>query len=99
MQDKPQRHTRRTLIGAALTIPVVAAASGCGASQGGGQVAPPAQAISRGTRVAFLPNGNDFFGGPRAQALAPVINAWKQKTGIEIDNMDAPNVAYLDRLQ
>src|SRR5437867_4221024 len=95
----PRRHTRRALAGAfgALAAPAVLAAAGCGSLPTGGGAAAPAAAIPRGTRVKFLANGNDFFGGPRAQAVAPVLQDWKQKTGIEIDQIDNGTATYMDR--
>src|SRR6266508_2002234 len=99
MEANSQRHTRRAWMGAAgaLSVPALAAATGCGGLPTGG--AAPAAAIPRGTRVKFLSNGNDFFGGPRAQAVAPVINDWKQKTGIEVEDTANGTATYMDRLQ
>src|SRR5947208_13425101 len=99
MEGRSHRSTRRGWVSTAgvLSIPALAAATGCGGLPSGS--AAPAAAISRGTRVKFLSNGNDFFGGPRAQALAPVIQEWKQKTGLEVDQIDNGTATYMDRLQ
>jgi multiple sugar transport system substrate-binding protein len=93
-----RRAVLRGVAGAGSAAGLLTAAA-CGAPAPGA-TAPGEARLAPGTRIQFYGTSSDsIFAQAMAPGVAPAVQAWQEKTGIVIENVELGNANYNTRLQ